>query len=106
MVTIKDLEAFFGDGWNRHDVDVRSEEHTSELQSRSDIVCRLLLEKKKPEKKRPRPESTLRRMRASTTAIPCTRSGNRRTMRSTARKLSGTITHDTEELLMSRTCQR
>src|SRR2546428_7416118 len=26
---------------------VRSEEHTSELQSRSDIVCRLLLEKKK-----------------------------------------------------------
>src|SRR2546421_7486055 len=25
----------------------RSEEHTSELQSRSDIVCRLLLEKKK-----------------------------------------------------------
>src|SRR5206468_8208985 len=27
--------------------DLRSEEHTSELQSRSDIVCRLLLEKKK-----------------------------------------------------------
>src|SRR2546428_1256642 len=27
----------------------RSEEHTSELQSRSDLVCRLLLEKKKPE---------------------------------------------------------
>src|SRR5215471_20437841 len=26
---------------------VRSEEHTSELQSRRDIVCRLLLEKKK-----------------------------------------------------------
>src|SRR5699024_12553481 len=26
----------------------RSEEHTSELQSRFDIVCRLLLEKKKP----------------------------------------------------------
>src|SRR2546428_1311101 len=26
---------------------MRSEEHTSELQSRSDIVCRLLLEKKK-----------------------------------------------------------
>src|SRR5206468_12615733 len=30
----------------------RSEEHTSELQSRSDLVCRLLLEKKK-EKKTP-----------------------------------------------------
>src|SRR2546428_10266152 len=27
---------------------LRSEEHTSELQSRSDLVCRLLLEKKKP----------------------------------------------------------
>src|SRR5206468_9001908 len=26
----------------------RSEEHTSELQSRSDLVCRLLLEKKMP----------------------------------------------------------
>src|SRR2546421_6996867 len=31
-------------------VDARSEEHTSELQSRSDIVCRLLLEKKKKKK--------------------------------------------------------
>src|SRR2546421_4887622 len=30
---------------------LRSEEHTSELQSRSDLVCRLLLEKKKKEKK-------------------------------------------------------
>src|SRR2546421_3512320 len=29
----------------------RSEEHTSELQSRSDLVCRLLLEKKKNKKK-------------------------------------------------------
>src|SRR5438874_4682709 len=28
-------------------VDMRSEEHTSELQSRRDLVCRLLLEKKK-----------------------------------------------------------
>src|SRR5216683_8134790 len=28
---------------------MRSEEHTSELQSRSDLVCRLLLEKKKNE---------------------------------------------------------
>src|SRR2546421_6393231 len=30
---------------------LRSEEHTSELQSRSDLVCRLLLEKKKKVKK-------------------------------------------------------
>src|SRR5438067_12756838 len=28
-------------------IDARSEEHTSELQSRFDLVCRLLLEKKK-----------------------------------------------------------
>src|SRR2546428_13634748 len=31
---------------------LRSEEHTSELQSRSDLVCRLLLEKKKKNKSR------------------------------------------------------
>src|SRR2546421_1681055 len=30
---------------------IRSEEHTSELQSRSDLVCRLLLEKKKKKMK-------------------------------------------------------
>src|SRR5688572_31975386 len=30
----------------------RSEEHTSELQSQSKLVCRLLLEKKKPEEQR------------------------------------------------------
>src|SRR2546427_3387028 len=32
--------------------DVRSEEHTSELQSQSNLVCRLLLEKKKKRKRR------------------------------------------------------
>src|SRR2546428_5246141 len=31
---------------------LRSEEHTSELQSRSDLVCRLLLEKKKKHQER------------------------------------------------------
>src|SRR5438034_8109897 len=31
---------------------LRSEEHTSELQSHSDLVCRLLLEKKKKKKKK------------------------------------------------------
>src|SRR5690349_23351518 len=31
-------------------IDGRSEEHTSELQSRRDLVCRLLLEKKKKKK--------------------------------------------------------
>src|SRR5699024_12122873 len=32
------------------ELDYRSEEHTSELQSRFDLVCRLLLEKKKKTK--------------------------------------------------------
>src|SRR5206468_11162426 len=36
-----------GDDEDLHRAPSRSEEHTSELQSRSDIVCRLLLEKKK-----------------------------------------------------------
>src|SRR5438874_13292754 len=35
-----------------HCADPRSEEHTSELQSRRDLVCRLLLEKKKKKKKK------------------------------------------------------
>src|SRR5207249_10822661 len=34
-------------GWFRDSEVLRSEEHTSELQSRFDLVCRLLLEKKK-----------------------------------------------------------
>src|SRR5436190_16004451 len=34
----------------RQAVSFRSEEHTSELQSHSDLVCRLLLEKKKKKK--------------------------------------------------------
>src|SRR2546422_3180824 len=40
-------------------VDGRSEEHTSELQSRLHLVCRLLLEKKK-QRKRHRPTQTPR----------------------------------------------
>src|SRR3712207_7227669 len=38
--------AHLADGRAAADVDVRSEEHTSELQSRQYLVCRLLLEKK------------------------------------------------------------
>src|SRR5690554_7721279 len=34
-------------GWMNNSPDYRSEEHTSELQSRTHLVCRLLLEKKK-----------------------------------------------------------
>src|SRR5947207_6736043 len=42
------LGQFFHDGRPGRDARfVRSEEHTSELQSHSDLVCRLLLEKKK-----------------------------------------------------------
>src|SRR5699024_8806266 len=46
----KDVSALFADLLTRElsaAVDSRSEEHTSELQSRFDLVCRLLLEKKK-----------------------------------------------------------
>src|SRR5688572_31687325 len=38
-----------GDPRTRHRSRGRSEEHTSELQSQSNLVCRLLLEKKKNE---------------------------------------------------------
>src|SRR2546427_7174579 len=38
--------------------DRRSEEHTSELQSQSNLVCRLLLEKKKEEERTPAPRTT------------------------------------------------
>src|SRR3989475_8932889 len=34
-------------GFDEVEIDARSEEHTSELQSQSNLVCRLLLEKKK-----------------------------------------------------------
>src|SRR2546430_10734888 len=36
-----------GGSGNRRETSTRSEEHTSELQSQSNLVCRLLLEKKK-----------------------------------------------------------
>ena len=41
----------------------RSEEHTSELQSHSDLVCRLLLEKKKIKKKKTKTQKQLRWLR-------------------------------------------
>src|SRR5690349_23790073 len=45
----------------RASVDARSEEHTSELQSRRDLVCRLLLEKKKNKEKKEEQPSTKQR---------------------------------------------
>src|SRR5690349_22615451 len=49
----------------------RSEEHTSELQSRRDLVCRLLLEKKKKKINQTMSETT---DTAPTTPSPTTRS--------------------------------
>src|SRR5438034_7507669 len=43
VLTSVETEGFSGYVWPQ----LRSEEHTSELQSHSDLVCRLLLEKKK-----------------------------------------------------------
>src|SRR2546427_7706452 len=43
---------------------LRSEEHTSELQSQSNLVCRLLLEKKKKKKEIPCSKSSTREHRA------------------------------------------
>src|SRR2546422_8539416 len=40
------VEIVIGQGLFQRDFDSRSEEHTSELQSRLHLVCRLLLEKK------------------------------------------------------------
>src|SRR5438067_10803389 len=40
--------SFMACGYAMYTNHLRSEEHTSELQSRFDLVCRLLLEKKKP----------------------------------------------------------
>src|SRR2546427_3883109 len=43
-------EFFLGQGATERVAQWRSEEHTSELQSQSNLVCRLLLEKKKKTK--------------------------------------------------------
>src|SRR2546427_1877635 len=42
--------SFHNEEWPK-DINARSEEHTSELQSQSNLVCRLLLEKKKKNKR-------------------------------------------------------
>src|SRR5438034_7213108 len=48
--------------WAPARVELRSEEHTSELQSHSDLVCRLLLEKKNTSAERPAPSHTFYRI--------------------------------------------
>src|SRR5437588_9483163 len=49
---IEEIHKEIMESLQRKHVNVRSEEHTSELQSHSDLVCRLLLEKKKKKKKK------------------------------------------------------
>ena len=46
---------------------LRSEEHTSELQSHSDLVCRLLLEKKKKIKKKKKNKNKNKKKKNNTT---------------------------------------
>src|SRR2546427_7527411 len=48
----------------------RSEEHTSELQSQSNLVCRLLLEKKKKERRRGHPNAKRPAHRHQNQGIP------------------------------------
>src|SRR5687768_18318609 len=45
--SIPDLGSLLPISSRNRDTEIRSEEHTSELQSRLHLVCRLLLEKKK-----------------------------------------------------------
>src|SRR5438270_7681851 len=47
----------------------RSEEHTSELQSQSNLVCRLLLEKKKKKKKKTKTKKATKRIRLISTHV-------------------------------------
>src|SRR2546421_2581301 len=49
----------------------RSEEHTSELQSRSDLVCRLLLEKKKKISTRTEEASNRATDKTSSSSVTC-----------------------------------
>src|SRR5258707_1787287 len=62
LLPIRGTEVRDAKGWSRYISDAleqfgpdaqRSEEHTSELQSRQYLVCRLLLEKKKKTRTRP-----------------------------------------------------
>src|SRR5699024_12228123 len=62
-----------------HDHD-RSEEHTSELQSRFDLVCRLLLEKKNKSKKQDKLISRKWRSKRSTSSGNNTRYAESRTV--------------------------
>src|SRR5260221_2606376 len=66
------LNASSGNPANDAPLPQRSEEHTSELQSHSDLVCRLLLEKKK-RKRRLQCHSTRRNVRTWYASNMCIR---------------------------------
>src|SRR5438034_4395722 len=53
---------------------LRSEEHTSELQSHSDLVCRLLLEKKKKKEKELQRRTTKRNRHRQQKTMKCKQS--------------------------------
>src|SRR5437588_1087492 len=57
FVVPRDYEEALDVGCGAGALALRSEEHTSELQSHSDLVCRLLLEKKKKHKQPPTSEN-------------------------------------------------
>src|SRR5687767_15763303 len=50
MLTVDRARSLWEAGINQFSISLRSEEHTSELQSLAYLVCRLLLEKKKKNK--------------------------------------------------------
>src|SRR5207249_5532690 len=81
---------------------IRSEEHTSELQSRFDLVCRLLLEKKKPGRARDTGNGSPRRLFVEWSGAARSRTSSRRrdvispsvwlsTRRKTARRVSAML---------------
>src|SRR5256885_4354831 len=57
--------------WRQRSRELRSEEHTSELQSPCNLVCRLLLEKKKNSRGRTTHDSGYPRESLLRTAAPC-----------------------------------
>src|SRR2546425_2270548 len=48
LLSVRNLKTYFPQDEGKYVFRFRSEEHTSELQSLAYLVCRLLLEKKKP----------------------------------------------------------
>src|SRR5690606_40454928 len=52
LIVVAECRRGLGEGEHRFEIGGRSEEHTSELQSRENLVCRLLLEKKKNRKEK------------------------------------------------------